>query len=102
MYSLANIYCGYGKRDDSNKVVPVVVWQAEPSATYTITPNATYYIGTGTFKRGEIVDVSTIGAVSEINFLDAPSPAMTVATITLDVEGQYSAPVFSVPKKIEE
>ena len=82
--------------------MPVVVWQAEPSATYTITPNATYYIGTGTFKQGTTVDVSTIGAVSKIDFLKAPTPAMTVATITLDAEGQYSAPTFSLPKKFEE
>ena len=80
--------------------MPVAVWQAEPNVTYTITPNPTYYIGTGSFKQGTIVDVSTIGAVSKIDFQKAPSPIMTVATIILNSEGKYSDPVFSVPKKI--
>ncbi|RPB18617.1 hypothetical protein L211DRAFT_719055 [Terfezia boudieri ATCC MYA-4762] len=92
-----NVYCGYGKYDSNNQVVPVTVWSAAPNMTYEITPNITYYIGTGDYKQGTTVDVTTIGPTCKIDFTKAPQPGMTVATTILNNENVYSDPVFSYP-----
>jgi hypothetical protein len=92
------VYCGYGKYNDKNEVVPVAVWQAKPSQKYDLTPVVKYYVSTGDYKAGTAVDITTLGAVSEIDFTKAP-PGAVIATVTHNSDGTYSGPNFSYPEK---
>ncbi|KAL3962832.1 hypothetical protein ACCO45_004355 [Purpureocillium lilacinum] len=91
-------YCGYGKLNGKGDVVPVAVWRAKPSLNYDLTPKVTYYVGTGDYAAGTAVDITSIGVVSTIDFTTA-KPGQTVATITHNVDGTYTDPVFSYPTK---
>jgi hypothetical protein len=94
----ANVYCGFGKLNQKEEVVPVAVWRAEPGEKYILTPKVTYYVSTGDYKAGETVDVTQIGEVSTIDFTKA-KPGQTVATITHNDDGSYSNPEFGYPEK---
>jgi len=84
-----NIYCGYGKYDDSGNVVPVSVWTAEPSKTYELTPLVSFYISTGDYQPGTVVDKTTLGLVCEIDFTQAKA-GQTVANIVNNLDNTYS------------
>lgn len=92
------VYCGYGKLNEKSEVVPVAVWRARGNQTYILTPQVTYYVGTGDYSAGTAVDITTIGAVATVNFTKA-RPGQTIATITHNNDGTYSDPVFSYPQK---
>jgi len=92
-----NIYCGYGKNDDSGNVVPVSVWTAEPVKTYELTPQVSFYISTGGYQPGTVVDKTTLGEPCEIDFTQALS-GQTVANITNNVDNTYTL-VFDYPKQ---
>jgi len=79
--------------------VPVAVWPATPGDTFTIIPNVTYYIGTGSTAQGTCYKLASIGRVCTIDFEQAPSPNYTLATIELEETGAWTGPVFSVPLK---
>lgn len=91
--STSNIYCGYGKYHSESQVVPVTVWDAATNATYGIKPKP-YSIGTGDFEEGTTFDDTTIGEIGAIDFTSTSNDE-TVATITLNSDNTYSAPVFS-------
>ncbi|CAG9938560.1 unnamed protein product [Clonostachys rosea f. rosea IK726] len=92
------VYCGYGKYNDKNQVVPVAVWRAKPFQKYDLTPVIKYYVSTGNYKPGTTVDITTLGAVSEIDFTKA-KPGQVIATVTHNSDGTYSDPTFSYPEK---
>ncbi|KAF4211386.1 hypothetical protein CNMCM8980_002232 [Aspergillus fumigatiaffinis] len=94
----STVYCGFGKLNQKEEVVPVAVWRAEPGEKYILTPKVTYYVSTGDYKAGETVDVTQIGEVSTIDFTKA-KPGQTVATITHNDDGSYSNPEFGYPEK---
>ncbi|POR38654.1 Uncharacterized protein TPAR_01147 [Tolypocladium paradoxum] len=92
------VYCGFGKYNDKLDVVPVAVWRAKPGKKYDLTPQVTYYVGTGDFKPGTAVDITTIGAIAKIDFTKA-KPGQTNATVTQHNNGTWSDPTFSYPNK---
>jgi hypothetical protein len=53
---------------DVDRVIPVAVWQAKPNQVYQVTPHVKYYISTGKYQPGTIVDVTNFGLVCEIDF----------------------------------
>lgn len=65
---------------------------------YDLTPNVIYYIGTGDYKAGTAVDVTTLGAISTIDFTKA-KPGQTNAAVTQNNDGTWSDPTFSYPSK---
>jgi hypothetical protein len=67
---------------------------AEPLKTYEITPLVSFYISTGDYTEGTVVDKRTLGSVCDIDYSQA-LPGQTVATITNNNDGTYSTPVFS-------
>ncbi|GIK01901.1 hypothetical protein Aspvir_005942 [Aspergillus viridinutans] len=93
-----SVYCGFGKLNQKEEVVPVAVWRAEPGEKYILTPKVTYYVSTGDYRAGETVDVTQIGEISTIDFTTA-KPGQTIATITHNDDGSYSKPEFSYPEK---
>jgi len=86
-----------GKYDEANNVVPAFVFNP-PDATkeYDITPVVTYYIATGDYEAGQVVDITSYGPAQAIDFTSAP-PGFTVATIIHNPDGTYTLPVFSKP-----
>ncbi|KAI9696701.1 MAG: hypothetical protein M1836_005063 [Candelina mexicana] len=90
-----NAFCGLGRLSPypgQQDIVPVSVWQAKPSQNYQITPKRVYYISTGSFVEGKIVDFAQLGAYATIDFTGRTE---TVATVELDNTLSYSAPVYS-------
>ncbi|KAI9760230.1 MAG: hypothetical protein M1835_000212 [Candelina submexicana] len=90
-----NAFCGLGRRSPfpgQQDIVPVSVWQAKPGQKYQITPKRVYYISTGSFVEGRIVDFAQLGAYATIDFTGRTE---TIATVELDNTLSYSAPVYS-------
>ncbi|KAJ9646978.1 hypothetical protein H2199_001964 [Coniosporium tulheliwenetii] len=105
-----DVWCGYGKlgaigdfgpaADDPNRsirstpgVKVVACWQADPSATYIVTPVVKFYIATGTFTKGETVTLTEIGDKVEIDFTDKGNKVY--ASLEMKSDGTYSTPTFS-------
>ncbi|KAJ4244565.1 hypothetical protein NW762_014420 [Fusarium torreyae] len=65
-----NIFVGLGapSPDDPDLITPTVTFPAEPSVTYTIWPHNQWYICTGSFEAGSIIDVQAVGAKQEVDF----------------------------------
>ncbi|KAI9681748.1 MAG: hypothetical protein M1829_000493 [Trizodia sp. TS-e1964] len=91
-----NVQIGLGKYDSRGDVVPAFVFTPHPNTSYDITPVVTYYIATGSYSAGQVVDITSYGAKVEIDFTTAP-PGRTQATIVHEVDGSYSGPTFDPP-----
>ncbi|KAL8788390.1 MAG: hypothetical protein Q9195_007308 [Heterodermia aff. obscurata] len=84
-----NIYIGVGAKDPDNptSVIPIQTYAAEPSLNSQLFPHLKYYICTGEFKPGIIVDRSTIGNSLKVDFTGAQ---VTDAFFTVNANGQYT------------
>ena len=71
---------------DEEDVVPVAVWQAKPNQQYQITPKRIFYIATGDYKAGKIVNVADLGATATIDFTGRKE---TIATVVFNKELSY-------------
>jgi len=94
--SYPNIQVGMGKYNDAGEVVPAFVFTPDPTTTYDLTPQVTYYIATGDYNPGQVLDITSYGSKVEIDFTTAPA-GWTKATVTQESDGKYSGPVFSAP-----
>lgn len=74
------------------EVVPVAVWQAKPNQQYQITPKRTYYISTGKYKAGRIVNVAELGTIATIDFTGRKE---TRATVEFTNELSYGVVEYS-------
>ncbi|KAH6709105.1 hypothetical protein BKA61DRAFT_659085 [Leptodontidium sp. MPI-SDFR-AT-0119] len=90
------VIVGMGKYDATGNVVPCLTWSADPNVKYDITPDSTYYIATGSYTPGDVLDVTEYGAKVAIPFATAPA-GWTVATITHQSDGTYSKVEWSKP-----
>ena len=81
-----------GKYNNKGKIVPVVSWQAKPTMNYTVTPITKFWVATGTFEDGLVVDKTIFGAMREIDFTGANG---NMATVTHLDDGTYTEPEFS-------
>ncbi|KAJ5737748.1 uncharacterized protein N7483_002873 [Penicillium malachiteum] len=70
-----DVWCGFGKTsagdsdaDTTPGVSVAACWQADPKATFIVTPHVNFYIATGDFTKGQVVNVTEIGAKVEIDF----------------------------------
>ncbi|KAI9798953.1 MAG: hypothetical protein M1833_004306 [Piccolia ochrophora] len=64
-------FCGLGMRSprpEQQDVLPVAVFTAIPSQLYQITPHRTYYISTGAYAPGTIIDVTQLGEIAKLDF----------------------------------
>jgi hypothetical protein len=85
---LDNIFIGLGAIDPIKKTtIPVAVFKAQPGKDNTIRPHVTYYVGTGEYKPGTIIDVSTISKALEVDFTGKPQ---LDAVVTHDEHGKLS------------
>ncbi|KAL8786228.1 MAG: hypothetical protein Q9213_002917 [Squamulea squamosa] len=82
-------FCGLGMKSpvpDQEDVVPVAVWQAKPNQQYQITPKRIYYISTGRYNAGRIVNVAELGTTATIDFTGRKE---TVATLVFNNDLSY-------------
>ncbi|KAK4998170.1 hypothetical protein LTR66_002545 [Elasticomyces elasticus] len=63
----SHLFAGIGATTNGS-MVALATFEAKPSTNYTIFPQETFYIGTGTFDQGTIVDIKAVGASPMINF----------------------------------
>jgi hypothetical protein len=72
---------------DTEATFPVAVFTAQPGKTYTITPHVTYYVASGSFEPGQIIDVTQITDPVEVDFTNKKDLG---ATVTHDENGNFT------------
>ncbi|KAK0706154.1 hypothetical protein B0T26DRAFT_837077, partial [Lasiosphaeria miniovina] len=63
-----NTFVGLGGMSTAGSVVPMATFLASPSDTYNIFPVVKYYIATGSYSPGEIINVQEIGVTQLVDF----------------------------------
>ncbi|KXH63630.1 hypothetical protein CSAL01_13363 [Colletotrichum salicis] len=94
----AHAFCGLGMKSptpDQDEVQPVSVWRAEPHQKYQTTPKRIYYISTGKFVSGRVVDFAQLGTTATI---DVTGKKETVATVIYNNELDF-LPVKCTPSR---
>lgn len=71
---------------DPGSIIPVASIVAKPSNEYILYPKAIYYICTGSYQPGTIVDIKTIGRKLKVDFTGAE---LTHVTYTQTSNGDY-------------
>ncbi|RBA17563.1 hypothetical protein FPRO05_11278 [Fusarium proliferatum] len=86
--SSGNIFIGLGAPSADNPQItsPTATFAAEPSMTYTIWPKNTWYICTGSFQAGTIIEVQSVGVTQEVDFENGRPDQ----TFTHNANGTYS------------
>lgn len=64
----ANIFIGLGGESGDGDVVPMFTTTAHPGQIYHMKPVVKYYIGTGSYVEGEIIDIEDIGTIQLVDF----------------------------------
>ncbi|KAK4209236.1 hypothetical protein QBC37DRAFT_378293 [Rhypophila decipiens] len=72
-----NTFIGLGGMNMNGNVVPVATFLAAPSTTYNIYPVVKYYIATGTYSPGEIINVQSIGVTQLVDFTSSTYNSVT-------------------------
>ncbi|KAH7232872.1 hypothetical protein BKA59DRAFT_313137 [Fusarium tricinctum] len=81
-------YVGTGARDPSSpdSVIPLQTWVAEPGLNTQVYPKPKYYICTGEYQPGMVIDPSLLANVLTVDFTSAIVPQ---AVFTLSNNGTY-------------
>ncbi|KAK0382585.1 hypothetical protein CLIM01_00050 [Colletotrichum limetticola] len=80
-------YVGCGAPDPrTGEVIPVKTWLAQPGVNSQVIPRPRYFIASGHFRPGVIVDMRSLGRVLTVDFAGAAIPS---ATFTLTNDGTY-------------
>ncbi|KAF2261337.1 hypothetical protein CC78DRAFT_521890 [Lojkania enalia] len=81
-------YIGVGVQDPDNqgKVVPIATYLAEPSLNSMLYPKMTYYVATGSWQPGQLVDRNAIGKYVKVDFEGAK---IFKAVLTLQSNGNW-------------
>lgn len=87
--SVDNIYIGVGAHDpkETDSVIPIQTYVAEPGLNSQLFPKMCYYICTGEYQPGMIVDRNTIGKALKVDFTGASIPK---AVFTVNDFGVYT------------
>lgn len=65
---LGNIFIGIGGKTADGEILPIATFQPTPQNTYQITPLVTYYVATGSYTPGTIMNVTALGNPGTIDF----------------------------------
>ncbi|GIK03443.1 hypothetical protein Aspvir_007513 [Aspergillus viridinutans] len=83
-----NIFIGMGARDPESKdIIPVTTVPASPNTDFYFQPIVKYYIGTGNFEAGTVVNITEIGPVLTVDFTQLPEPS---AVYTQGRDNEYT------------
>ena len=94
----AYLFCGLGRQNpksDEEDIVPVAVWDADPNEHYDVIPREIFYVATGDFRLGEIVNIRSLGKIAKIDFSSGKGLGMNIATIDFTKTHEYKGPIFS-------
>lgn len=82
-------YIGVGAADPDHqgKVIPIVSYVAEPSLNSMLYPKMTYYVSTGEWQPGQLVDRNLVGKYVKLDFEGAKIPK---ANLTLGSNGNWT------------
>ncbi|GIJ82153.1 hypothetical protein Asppvi_000657 [Aspergillus pseudoviridinutans] len=70
-----NIFIGMGAPDPvSQDIIPVTTVPASPNTYFYFQPIVKYYIGTGEYEAGTVVNITEIGQVCPVDFTQLPEP----------------------------
>ncbi|KAK1688039.1 hypothetical protein BDP55DRAFT_658439 [Colletotrichum godetiae] len=85
-----NVFCGLGMKSptpgEDQEVIPVSVWRPDSNQRYQITPKRIYYISTGHFIPGTVIDLVQLGRAVTIDFAGKKE---TVATVIYNTESDF-------------
>lgn len=77
------------------KVIPVATWAAKSSRDYKVYPKIKYYVSTGSYTSGDIVDIADLGKVATIDFTGKKE---TVAQVTQRDDGTFAPVTYTFAK----
>ncbi|GAB1316071.1 hypothetical protein MFIFM68171_06281 [Madurella fahalii] len=72
-----NSFVGLGGMNMAGKVVPMATFTATPSTTFNIFPVVKYYIATGTYTPGQIINLQAIGVTQLVDFTNTTYSSVT-------------------------
>lgn len=96
-YSSALVFCGLGRQNPKSEdedIIPVAVWPADPNELYEVIPREIFYIATGDFRVGEIVNVRTIGKIAKIDFSSGAGVGKDTAIIDFTRTHEFTPAKF--------
>ncbi|GFF39855.1 hypothetical protein IFM46972_06022 [Aspergillus udagawae] len=83
-----NIFIGMGAPDPYTQfIIPVATMPASPNYNFYFQPIVKYYIGTGDFEAGTVVNVTEIGPVLTVDFTQLPG---NTAVYTQGQDNEYT------------
>jgi len=77
------------------EVIPVATWTAQSNRTYKVFPKMVYYISTGAYTSGDIIDVADLREVATIDFTGRKE---TIAEVTQKDDGRFSVVKYVYPQ----
>ena len=92
------MFCGLGRQNPKSSeedIVPVAVWEGDPNEVFEVIPKEIFYIATGDFRIGQIVNVRSIGKIAKIDFASGAGLGMNIATIDFTPTHEYTPAKFS-------
>jgi hypothetical protein len=95
-FLLAHIFIGLGGKDMTGKVVPVSTIPAVSSSTFTIFPLVKFYISTGSFSEGEIINVRQVGKTQLVDFTELQTSEITLVH---NSDGSYTMQTAAAARK---
>lgn len=72
------MFLGYGGLDENGEVVPLAVFDMDPNETYNVLPVVKYYVSTGQYIPGDVIDVQEFGEYILIDFTSGSPNAVVV------------------------
>jgi len=86
-----DVFIGLGKKNEKGVIVPVAVKTPSPSSEHIIQPVITFYVATGNFFAGKLVNIAIVGKTTTIDFTGKGKYS---ASLTYNSDGTYSEVSF--------
>lgn len=86
-----DVFIGLGKRNEKDVIVPVAIKTPSPSAEHIIQPVITFYVATGNFVAGKLVNIAIVGKTTVVDFT---GKGKYNASLTYNPDGTYSEASF--------
>ena len=82
---------GLAKTNNIGLVAPVATFAGQPNTTFNIAPVTNFWVSTGSYTAGTVIDVTAIGPSIEIDFTGRSE---TTAIVTQDLSNQFTVKYF--------
>ena len=82
---------GLAKINGSGLVAPVATFAGQPNTTFNIAPVTNFWVSTGSYTAGTVIDITAIGQSIEVDFT---GKSETTAIVTQDSSRQFTVRYF--------